>query len=216
MGKQWKQWQTLFFLGFKISADGDCSREIKRCLLLGRKTMTNLESTLKSRDIALPSKVYLVKASSHVWMYGCENWTTKNVECWKIDAFELWCWRLLRVPWTVGRSNQLILKEISPEYSLKGLMLKLNLQYCGHLLWRTDTLEKTLILGRIVGGQRKGWQRMSWWDGITDMMDLSLCSLRKFVIEREACVLQSMGLQIVKHGSLTQLTDKVYLCLQRI
>ena len=148
------------FLGSKITADGDYSHEIKRHLLLGRKAMTNLDSILKSRDITLPTKVYLVKAMVFpVVMYGCENWTIKKAKCRKIDAFELWCWRrLLRVPWTARTSNllQSILKEISPECSLEGLMLKLKLQYFGHLMHRTDSLEKTLMLGKIEGRQRRG------------------------------------------------------------
>ena len=150
------------FLGSKITADGDCSHEIKRCFLLGRKTMTNLDSILKSRDITLPTKVHLVKPMVFpVVMYGCESWTMKKAEHQIIDAFELWCWRrLLRVPWTARRSNQSILKEISPVYSLEGLMLKLKLQYFGHLLQRTDSLEKTLMLGKIEGRRRRGRQRM--------------------------------------------------------
>ena len=160
MGKQWKQWQTIF-LGSKITADSDCSHEIKRCLLLGRKAMTNLD-ILKSRDITLPTKVRLVKAMVFLAvMHGCEIWTIKKAEHQRIDAFELWCWRrLLRVPWTARRSNQSILKETSPKYSLEGLMLKLKLQYFGHLLQRTDSLEKILMLGMIEGRRRKGWQRM--------------------------------------------------------
>ena len=160
MEKQWKQWQTLFSWAPKITADGDCSHEIKRRLLLGRKVMTNLDSILKSRDITLPTKVCLVKAMVFpVVMYGCESWTINKVECWRIDAFELWCWRkLLRDPWTPRRSNQSILKEISPEYSLEGLMLKLKLRFFGHLMRRADSLEKTLILGKIEGGRRRGWQ----------------------------------------------------------
>ena len=171
MGKQWKQWQTIF-LGSKITADGDCSHEIKRRLLLGRKAMTNLD-ILESRDITLSTKVSLVKAMVFpVVMYGCESWTIKKAECWKIDAFELWCWRiLLRVPWIARRSNQSILKEINPEYSLQGLMLKLKLQYFGYLIWRTDSFEKTLMLGKIEGGRRRGRQRMRWLDGITDSGD---------------------------------------------
>ena len=151
MEKQWKQCQTLFLGGSKITADGDCSHEIKTLLLLGRKVMINRDSMLKSRDITLPTKVHLVKAMSFpVVLYGCENWTIKKAEHWKIDAFELWCWkRLLRVPWTARRSNQSILKEISPECSLKGLMLKLKRQYFGHLMQITDSLEKTLMLGQI-------------------------------------------------------------------
>jgi len=150
------------FLGSKITTDGDCSHEIKRPLLLGRKTMTNLDSTLKSRDITLLTKVHLVKAMvSLVVTYGCETWTIKKAECRIIDAFELWCWRrLLRAPWTARRSNQSILKEISPEYSLKGQMLKLKLQYFGHLMQITDSLEKTLMLGKIEGRGRRGQQRM--------------------------------------------------------
>ena len=152
------------FLGFKITVDGDCSHEIKRCLLLGRKVMTNLDSILKSRDITLPTKVQLSKAMVFpVLMYGCESWTIKKVERRRIDAFGLWCcWRLLRVPWTARRSNQSILKEISPKYSLEGLMLKLKLQYFGHLIPGTNSFEKTLMLGKIEGGRRKGWQRMRW------------------------------------------------------
>ena len=149
------------FLDSKITADGDCSHEIKRRLLLGRKVLTNLGSVLKSRDITLPTKVCIVKAMVFpVVMYGCENWTIKKAECWRIDVVELWCWRtLLRVPWTARRSNQSILKEISPEYSLEGLMLKLKLQYFGHLMWRTDSLEKTLMLAKTDGRTRRGWQR---------------------------------------------------------
>ena len=164
------------FLGSKITADGDCSHEITRCLLLGRKAMTNLDSILESRDIALPTEVCLVKAIVFpVIMYGCEIWTIKKAECQKIDAFELWCWRrLLRVPWTARRSNQSVLKEISPEYSVEGLMLKLKLQSFGHLMQRTDSLEKTLMLGKIEGRRRRGRQRMRWLDGITDSMDMSL------------------------------------------
>ena len=151
------------FLGSKITADGDCSHEIKRHLLLGKKAMTNLDSILKSRDLSLPTKVCLVKAMVFpVVMYGCESWTIKKAECWRIDAFELWCWRrLLRVPWTTRRANQSIIKEISPEYSLEGLMLKLKLQYFGHLMRRADSFEKTLMLGKIESRRRRGQQRMS-------------------------------------------------------
>ena len=177
MGKQWKPWQAILG-GSKITADGDFSHEIKRHLLLGRKAMTNLDSILKSRDITLPTKVSLVKAMVFpVVMYGCESWTVKKVEHRRIDAFELWCWRrLLRVLWTEKRSNHSILKEISPEYSLEGLMLKLKLQYFCHLMRRSDLLEKTLM-GKTDGRKRRGRQRMWWLDGITDSMDMSLSKL---------------------------------------
>ena len=181
-----KQCQTIFG-GSKITADGECSHEIKRHILIWRNIMTKLDSIFKSIDIALPTKVHLVKTMVFpVVMYGCESWTVKKVEHRRTDGFELWCWRrLLRVLWTARRSNQSILKEISPGYSLQGMMLKLKLQYFGHLMWGVDSVENILILGGIGGRRKRGWQRMRWLDVITDLMDVSLSELRALVMDRE-------------------------------
>ena len=187
-GETMETMTDFIFSGSKITADGTCNHEIKRSLILGRKAMTNLDIILKSRGTTLLTKVCLVKAMVFpVAMYGWESWTIKKAECQRIDAFELWCWRrLLRVPWSAKRSNQSILKEISPGYSLEGLMLKLKLQFLGHLMRRTDSLEKTLMLEKIEGRRRRGWQWMKWLDGITDSTDMVLSKLQRLVIDREA------------------------------
>ena len=198
-----KQWQIFFSLGSKITADDDCSHEIKKCLLPGRKAMTNLNSILKSRDITLPTNVHLVKAVVFpLVMYECESWTRKNADR-RIDAFKLWYWiRFLRVPWRARRCIQSILKEISPEYSLEGQMLKLKLQYFGHLMQRANSLKQTLMLGKNEGKRRKGWQRIRWLVGITDSVDMNLSKLRGMWRIGKPGVLRSMGSQ-----SQTSLSD---------
>ena len=208
MGKQCKQWQTLFLGGSKITADGDCSHEIKRCLLLGRKVMTNLDSLLKSRHITLPRKVHLVKCLVFpVVMYGCESSTIKKAECWRIDTFEFWCWKiLLRVPWTARRSNQSILKEISPEYSLEVLMLKLKLQYFGQLMGSTDSFEKTLILGKMEVGRGRGQQRMRWLVASLTQWTRVWVSSRSWRWTEKPGVMQSLVLQRVGRDWVTELS----------
>ena len=197
---------NLLFLGSKITADSDCSHEIRRWLLLGRKTMTNLDSILKSRDITLLTKLHIVKAMVFpVVMYGCESWTIKKAEHQRIDAFKLWCWRrLLRVPWTPRRWNQSILKEINPEYLLEVLMLKLKFQYFGHLIWTANSLEKSLMLGKIEGRRRRGHQRVRWLDNITDTMNTNLGKLQEMGGTGRPGVLQSMGSQTIRHHWVTE------------
>ena len=198
--------------GSKITAECNCIHEIKRCLLLGRKTMTNLQSIFKSRDITLPIMVCLVKTMVFpVFGYWCESWAINKAECWRFDTFELWCWRrLLRVPWTARRSNQSILKDISPEYSLEGLMLKLKLQYFGQLMWRMDSLEKFLLLVKIESMWRRGHQSMRWLDNITNSKDMSLSKLHSWWGTEKLGMLQFMGLQRIKHKWVTELNWRWY------
>ena len=212
MANRWetvKTWTGFAFVGSKITADGDCSHEIKTCLLLGRIAMTNLGSILKSRDITLPTEVHLVKAIVFpIIMYRCEGWMVKKAERWRIDDFERQCWRrLLRVPWTARLSNQPIVKEISPGCSLEGLMLKLKLQFFGHLMWRTDSLEKTLMLGKIEGRRRRGLQRMRWLDALPTWWTWVWVSSGSWWWTGKPGMLQSMGLQRVRHDWATELTN---------
>ena len=206
--------------GSKITADGDGSHEIKRCLLLGRNVMTNLDNMFKSKDSTLPTRVHQAKAMVFpVLMYGRESWTIKKVECWKIYALELWCWRRpLQVPWTAKRSNQSILKEISLEYSLERLMLKLKLQYFGHLMQKTDSLEKTLMLQKTEGRRTRGWQRMRWLDGITNLKDMSLSNSKSWWWTVKSGMLQSMGSQRVRPNWETELnwTQKTFVKIFKI